>query len=165
MSDLCEVTVHNGSISEKRAYIYLIYSEEFDVVYVGQTYNSRGALARLSQHLSHGSGNQFRKRLKDLVDHDYISLNRVYFAAFPLVGKEKYEIESYRIAVEFNTFKNILNRIGKSNIHPAVISNNSSSSHNDLDFIERQSFRVTNILFDWLRNKARPQTESHGQHS
>jgi len=157
MSDVYEVTVHDASVSEKNAYIYLIYSREFNVVYVGETYNRKGALARLSQHLSnHGKGKQFRDKVEDFINHDFVSFNKIHFAAFPLVGKENYENKSYREAVELNTFKNILNKIDNSEIHPVVISRHTSSSHSDLPFIQDQSLRVTNLLFDWLLDKARP---------
>ena len=49
-----------------KAYIYILWSQKYKVVYVGQTNSRGGTLARLNQHCSVDSGNnQFRRLFQD----------------------------------------------------------------------------------------------------
>jgi len=155
VSDIYKATIHNGSISEESPYVYTIYSREFDAVYVGQTQSVRGALGRLSEHLSDSRGNTFKQKIQSFFKYDYVSLNGVEFAAFPLIGRSEYKERAYREAVEFKLQNEILNRIGDSQIHPVVVSAQQPSSYSDVEFVEKQSLRVANLLFDWLLDVAR----------
>lgn len=152
MSDIYEVSIHNGSVSEKNPYVYVIYSYEFDAVYIGQTQSVRGALGRLSEHLADAQSNTFKQKIESIFKYEYVSLNEVEFAALPLTGREEYEKRAYREAVELRLQSEIINRIGESDIHPAVVSMQQSSSYSDLDFIVKQSSRAARLLFDWLLN-------------
>ena len=49
-----------------KAYIYILWSQKYKVVYVGQTNSRGGTLARINQHCSVDSGNnQFRRLFQD----------------------------------------------------------------------------------------------------
>lgn len=160
MNDIYAVSIHNGSVSEKNPYVYLIYSHEFDAVYIGQTHSVRGALGRLSEHLADAKSNTFKQKIESIFKYEYVSLNKIEFAAFPLTGREEYKKRAYREAVELRLQNEIINRIGESDIHPAVVSRQQPSSYSDLDFVVKQSSHVARLLFDWLLNVIKQSTSS-----
>ena len=59
--DTLQMNLRRVSVGSGRAYIYILCSKLNHVVYVGQTNDPGGVLARLASHI--GSGGTFRKRL------------------------------------------------------------------------------------------------------
>jgi hypothetical protein len=146
-----EVTVHDCSVSAKLPYIYTVYSDELGVAYVGQTFASRGALSRLSQHLSEASGNTFRQRVEKIFRYEVVALQTVRFAAIPMADQTEFKNQEYREAVEFLVHRSFRSKISQSLLNVGVISRVRATGYVDLEMVKSESDRISSSLFSWLK--------------
>ncbi|WP_367648970.1 GIY-YIG nuclease family protein [Mycobacterium colombiense] len=110
------------TIADHHGWIYVIHAIDWRVLYVGQTYSSGGALARLSQHLSHGESATFRQRLCAVRRYETIEIGAVKFSAWMLSGIRKFSQQEYREAVEWNIQNAFLNHLAANSKAISVIS-------------------------------------------
>ena len=88
----------NGSL----AYIYIWFSKNQKIVYVGQTNNRKGTLGRAIEHISETG--TLRKQFEEKYGQKLENVEDLYLLSFPLPPKYEFIcIESaYRLAVEYN---------------------------------------------------------------
>lgn len=84
------------------SYIYIWVSKKTKSVYVGQTYNKRGAIGRAYEHVS--SEGTLRKRFLDVHGMQLEQVNDLFLLSFPLPKEGLFcsSESSYRIAVEYH---------------------------------------------------------------
>ena len=107
MSNVLSFAIGQAFAGRGTAYVYVLYSKEQHVLYVGQTHQRGGPLQRLGQHL--GNFGTFRYRI---YDHDGIELEDITdlaLIALPLPDDPAYRSESptYREGVEYLLQKRI----------------------------------------------------------
>lgn len=94
-------SLYIGYKGRQEAYIYIWFSKENKVVYVGQTNNINGVVGRAVQHVTVGTGTLFN--CLDEKGLDLYELNDLLLLSYPLPREKKFlsEETSYRISVEY----------------------------------------------------------------
>lgn len=100
--DTLQMNLRRVSVGSGRAYIYILCSKLNHVVYVGQTNDPGGVLARLASHI--GSGGTFRKRLHGFDEIAVEDIDDLELFAFALPERAEFisRDETYREGVEYN---------------------------------------------------------------
>ena len=105
-----KTVISNKIFDSNSAYIYIWFSKQYKVVYVGMTNNRVGTLGRASQHLD--TSGTFRKRFEK---HHGCSINLsddLTMFSFLLTQDKKFTTveRSYREAVEYLVQKDLITR-------------------------------------------------------
>lgn len=90
-----------GYKGHREAYIYIWFSKEYKVVYVGETNNVRGVIGRAYEHVSLKSGTL--KKCLDEKGYDLYELNDLLLLSYSLPPENEFlsEETAYRISVEY----------------------------------------------------------------
>ena len=90
------------------AYIYIWFSKNNALVYVGETKNINGVIGRANQHVSHDSGTLY-SRLYDK-GYDLDDIDDFILLSYPLPREKRFlsEETSYRISVEYLVQKKLI---------------------------------------------------------
>lgn len=90
-----------GYKGRREAYIYIWFSKEYKVVYVGETNNVNGVVGRANQHVSIGKGTLYN--CLDEKGYDLYELNDLLLLSYSLPPEKIFlsEETAYRISVEY----------------------------------------------------------------
>lgn len=149
-NNVLEIHIEDASISNKKPYVYILYSHEYNSLYVGETYSSRGALGRLSEHLSDASGNTFSQKIESLKNIKKITFGKVSFGAISLGTRSDFRSKGHREGVEMLLQYKLINKIADAPFNVAVVSAQSNSSYADVSFVKAKSDEVLEQIYLWL---------------
>ena len=90
-----------GYKGRREAYIYIWFSKEYKVVYVGETNNVNGVVGRANQHVSMGKGTLYN--CLNEKGYDLYELNDLLLLSYSLPSEKIFlsEETAYRISVEY----------------------------------------------------------------
>lgn len=95
--------ISSCALAGNLSFIYSIVELDIGAIYIGQTINSNGPLARLSQHLSWSAdSNTFRKRVTSAFNLAEVEFNGIHLIGVPLPDEPRFQAKArdYREAVE-----------------------------------------------------------------
>jgi hypothetical protein len=145
--------IDDARLAEKAAFIYCIYSPGFKAIYIGQTYNTFGALGRLTQHLSNTDNSTLRSRLNKLRSIENASLQDIDFFCHRLPKKRRFvnSNSDYREAVEYRVQYAMMNL--RNGAHPpiGIISTVRHNAYVDLPDITKLGNSIAVKIDEWLR--------------
>lgn len=92
------------------SYIYIWFSKECALVYVGQTNNVYGVIGRGCQHVTQGSGTLYQRLYGK--GYDLNEMNDLVLLSYPLPREQRFlsEETSYRISVEYLVQKGLIEK-------------------------------------------------------
>lgn len=105
-----------GYKGQLEAYIYIWFSKENSIVYVGETNNKNGVIGRANQHIQKG-GTLYERCYEK--GYELNEINDFILLSFPLPREKRFlsEDTGYRISVEYLVQRNLIainNRATKS---------------------------------------------------
>ena len=144
--------IYNSELAVAGPFIYAIYSSEFSSLYIGQTMNANGALARLAQHLSNGWSNTYKQRLRSVFNLETVMLNTVNFTALNLSNKKSFHSKArdYREAVETLVQYSMINRTKEIPFDFTVISRVKLNPYCNLKYVQDEAKTISDKLCLWL---------------
>ncbi len=129
-----------------RAYVYVLFSRTWHVLYVGQTHQRGGPLQRLGQHLSRDG--TFRVRCYDWDGIEVEEIADLSLIALPLPDEAAYRSESptYREGVEYLLQKRLESDGARWKPYFAVVSEVTAPTTTTLPEIIELSNRFFNVV-------------------
>lgn len=126
-------------------------------MYIGQTFGGRGAIGRLAEHLSLGTGSTFRKRLCQVKNFEDVAIGRVRFAAHRLSDHSVFhdDARDYREAVEVLVQYQLLNELLSRKLALGVVSRVTSNAYTEQDFVKTEAAMAVGSFLEWLIEGAR----------
>lgn len=138
-------------IARQAGFVYCLFAPRFAAAYVGQTLSSQGALGRLAQHLSFGSGNTFRQRICQHFGYENIDIGPVHFEAYELDENHQEfhnRARDHREAVEALAQFHLLNRFGGDSLSACVvISRVTLNPYAQVEYVKDMSNQVVEAFY------------------
>lgn len=125
---------YKGSVE---AYIYIWFSKQFALVYVGETNNINGVVGRACQHVKSGTGTLYN-RLYDK-GYDINDIDDLMLLSYPLPREKRFlsEETSYRISVEYLVQRKLIEERLNCNKPYVIVSNVTPGPHTGLVKIQK----------------------------
>lgn len=135
---------YKGSLE---AYIYIWFSKQNSLVYVGETNNIHGVVGRADQHVS--KGGTLYCRLHD-AGYELEELEDLILLSYPLPREKKFMSEetAYRISVEYLVQKNLLRKRIDSHNPYKLISNVTPGPHVSMKRINKIAENIVNDFWE-----------------
>lgn len=130
------------------AYIYIWFSKEKRIVYVGETNNINGVIGRANQHIEHGKGTLY-KRIHEK-GYELDEINDFILLSYPLPREKRFlsEETSYRISVEYLVQKKLIELRKNVDKPYIVISNVVPGPYTNMKKIEIIADEISNDFVD-----------------
>lgn len=99
-----------GYKGKLEAYIYIWFTKNNGLVYVGETNNVNGVIGRANQHISSGTGTLYNRVYDE--GYNLYDIEDFVLLSYPLPREKKYlsEETSYRISVEYLVQKGLIEK-------------------------------------------------------
>lgn len=136
-----------GYKGQLEAYIYIWFSKENGIVYVGETNNKNGVIGRANQHVCQDGtlyGRCYEKGYDINLIEDFILLS------FPLPRERHFlsEDTGYRISVEYLVQHNIIEMNNRANRYYKVISNISTGPYTNYALIKKIAKEISETFIE-----------------
>lgn len=151
---LLEVHVHRASIGRPAGYVYILVAPTLRALYVGETLDGRGALGRLSTHLSVGYGNTFVQRLSanfGVESLDAIGTVKMYAWRLSLSRRSFHSRHrEHREAVEYLVQYGVIAVLSESRMVAPLISRVRANGYVSLGYVREEARRCVAALERWV---------------
>lgn len=129
----CFCIGYKGNIE---AYIYIWFSKENGLVYVGETNNKNGVIGRANQHVQKG-GTLYERCYEK--GYELNEINDFILLSFPLPREKRFlsEDTGYRISVEYLVQHNLIEMNNQANKKYKIVSNIQTGPYTNLNKIKK----------------------------
>ena len=151
---VAKITVSSDYAATRRPFIYMGLIQEFNALYIGETFSHNGLMGRAAQHISLTNSSTFRKRVCEVFNYGHVNLSGIVFHGSGLSEYRGFWQTSneYRRAVEFLVQMRIMNFLAENKMPYTPISRVTSNGYCATSLVVQESTRISDEFIIILSN-------------